>query len=330
MVDCFKSSYIANLINGESTHDDILINNFSSLCAADSDSICFYNEKKYKDDLLNTNAALVVMKKSDSILRSGPSIYVDDPYLAYAKISNLFINKLKKKFVHKTASIDKTSKLDPTIYVGPNSTIGSHCLIGKDTQIGPNVSIQDNVIIGNNVIIHSNVSIENDTIIGDDCQISSGARIGNDGFGYARELNGKWLKIPQIGKVIIGKNVDIGANSTIDRGAIEDTIIEDGVKLDNLVQIAHNCLIGENTVIAGCAAIAGSTKVGKNCMIGGAAMIKGHIEIADGTIISGGTGIGKNITEQGKRFTNVFPYNLEHKDWLKIATKLKKLGKKNE
>jgi UDP-3-O-[3-hydroxymyristoyl] glucosamine N-acyltransferase len=200
--------------------------------------------------------------------------------------------------------------------------------IGDNTFIGPNSYIGENVQIGNNVTIHSNVYIGHDVKIGNDCEIFPGAKIGTDGFGYAREKDKKWLKIPQTGSVIIGNNVDIGANSTIDRGAIDNTIIHNGVKIDNLVQIGHNCIIGENSIIAGCAGIAGSAIIGKNCMIGGAAMIKGHITIADDTIISGGTGIGKNVEKPGKRFTNVFPYNLEHKDWLRIANNLKKMGKK--
>jgi UDP-3-O-[3-hydroxymyristoyl] glucosamine N-acyltransferase len=287
MPESFKSDFISKLVDGVCSDNDVIVNNFSSLSEANSTSITFYNDPSYKSQLINTNAALVILREFDQSLCKKPTIVVADPYLAYAKVSSLF-------------------------QIGSNSYIGS------------------NVVIGRNVIIHSNVYIANDVKIGNDCEIFPGAKIGTDGFGYARDKNKEWLKIPQTGSVIIGDNVDIGANTTIDRGAIDNTLIHNGVKIDNLVQIGHNCIIGENSIIAGCAGIAGSTIIGKNCMIGGAAMIKGHITIADDTIISGGTGIGKNVENPGKRFTNVFPYNLEHKDWLRIANNLKKMGKKND
>ena len=179
------------------------------------------------------------------------------------------------------------------------------------------------IVDGHDFFKPNSASICDDVIIGNHCSFFSGCAIGIDGFGYAKDKNKSWVKIPQVGKVIIGNYVDIGSNTTIDRGALGPTVIEDGVKIDNQVQIAHNCIIGSNTIIAGCTGVAGSAIIGKNCMVGGGAMIKGHITIADDTIISGGTGIGKSILAPGERYTNVFPYNLKHKDWLKIAAKLK-------
>ena len=325
-----KSSFIANFLNGECTHDDVLISNLSSLSKAESDSITFYCDPKFKKDLMATNAGVVILKKSDAKLFDGPSIYVDDPYLAFAKTSAFFTKVEDKNQIHSLSFIDSSTKIGKNVGLGPFSVIGRNCIIGDNTIIGSNVSIENDVSIGKNVKVHSNVYIGAQVEIGDNCEFFSGAKIGNDGFGYAKDQDKTWVKIPQTGTVKIGNNVDIGANSTIDRGAIDKTIIGDGVKIDNLVQIAHNCIIGENTIIAGCAGIAGSTIIGKNCMIGGAAMIKGHITIADDTIISGGTGIGKNVNDSGKRFTNVFPYNIEHKDWVRIANNLKKIGKKNE
>ena len=325
-----KSSFIANFLNGECSHDDVLVTNISSLSSAKSDSISFYSDSKFKNDLINTKAGIVILKKSDANLFNGPSIYVDNPYVAYAKTS-AFFNKIEaKNEIHPSSLIGPSTKIGKNIGLGPFSIIGRNCIIGDNTVIGSNVTIEDNVSIGKNVKLHSNVYIGAQTEIGDNCEFFSGAKIGNDGFGYAKDIDKTWVKIPQIGSVKIGNNVDIGANSTIDRGAIDKTIIDNGVKIDNLVQIGHNCKIGENTIIAGCAGIAGSTIIGKNCMIGGAAMIKGHISIADDTIISGGTGMGKNVESAGKRFTNVFPYNIEHKDWLRIANNLKKIGKKND
>jgi UDP-3-O-[3-hydroxymyristoyl] glucosamine N-acyltransferase len=330
MIKGFKSEDLAELVNGECTKNGILITNFSTLKDAVPNSISFYNDNKFKQDLIDTKAGIVILKKNVSENFKGEAIFVDDPYLAYAKISTLINKKIHIPFVHKNSIVYEGTTIHKSVTLHAFCVVGSNCNIGKNTIIEGNSFVGNNVIIGENVIIHSNVTIESGVSIGNNCEIFSGARIGSDGFGYAKDRNKSWVKIPQIGSVVIGNNVDIGSNSTIDRGAIDNTIICDGVKIDNQVQIGHNCIIGENTIIAGCAGIAGSTKIGKNCMIGGATMIKGHLVIADDTIISGGTGIGKNIEESGKRFTNVFPYNIEHKDWLRIANNLKKIGKKND
>ena len=330
MQESFNSKYIAEILGGSSTNDDITVNNFSSLSSASKDSISFYNDIAYKSELQKTNAGIVILKESDSSLRNGPCIFVDDPYLAFAKIAKIFDKKSYSSEIHTTSIIPSNTNIGKNVSIGSFVEVGQNSKIGDNSIIMSNTYIGTNVIIGKNVKIYPNVYIESDVIIGNDCIFYPGVRIGTDGFGYARAKDKSWVKIPQTGSVIIGDRVDIGSNSTIDKGAIDNTIIENGVKIDNLVQVGHNCIIGENTIIAGCAGVAGSTKIGKNCMIGGAAMIKGHITIADDTIISGGTGIGKNVENPGKRFTNVFPYNLEHKDWLRIANNLKKMGKKND
>jgi UDP-3-O-[3-hydroxymyristoyl] glucosamine N-acyltransferase len=330
MHQIFKSNLIAKFLDGKHVGEIINVNNFTSLLLAKQNSISFYNDLKFREDLLKTKAGIVILKDCDLSLRKGPSIVVDDPYLAFAKISNFFLRKEKKEFIHPNSIISKETILGKDIYIGPFTVIGKNCTISDKSEIEANVTIEDNVVIGKNVKIHPGVTIHCGVIIGDNSEIFSGAKIGTDGFGYAKDHDKKWIKIPQTGSVKVGDNVDIGANTTIDRGAIDDTVIHSGVKIDNQVQIGHNCVIGENTIIAGCTGIAGSAKIGKNCMIGGASMIKGHIEIADDTVISGGSSIGKNVNEPGKRFTNIFPYNIEHKDWLRIANNLKKIGKKND
>lgn len=326
----FKSSFIADFLNAELNFNDIVeITNVASLSSAKKNSLSFYVNSSHKSDLLSTRAGLVILKRSDSDLRDGPSLYVSDPYLSFAKVSKLFLNSKKKKIIHETV-ICGSGNFSDDIFIGPYTVIGNNCHIGQNSYLESFVSIGDNVKIGNNVKIHSNVTIESDVVIGNNCEIFSGAIIGSDGFGYAIDENSSWIKIPQIGSVIVGNNVDIGSNTTIDRGSLDNTVIEDGVKIDNQVQIGHNCRIGKNTIIAGCAGIAGSTIIGKNCMIGGASMIKGHINISDNTTISGGSTIAKSINDPGKRFTSVFPYNLEHKEWLNIVKRLKKIGKKND
>jgi UDP-3-O-[3-hydroxymyristoyl] glucosamine N-acyltransferase len=330
MLKSFKAAYIAEIINGECNKSDVLVSSFSSLSDAKNDAISFYYDPKFKADLLKTKAGLVILKKSDSFLYNGPSIYVEDPYLAFAKVSALFVNNHRKFNIHHLAMIDPSAIIAKNVNIDPFVVIDENTKIGSDSDIGANSYIGRNVIIGKNVKINPNVFIGHGVKIGDNCEFFSGARIGTDGFGYAREKDKSWVKIPQVGSVHIGNNVDIGSNSTIDRGAIDNTIIDDGVKIDNQVQIGHNCQIGRNTIIAGCVGIAGSTVIGKNCMIGGAAMIKGHITIADDTVISGGSTIGKNIENPGKRFTSIFPYNIEHKDWLRLVYNFKKNGKKND
>jgi len=330
MSEIYTSDYIAGLIGGVPTKKNVQVSNFSSLSNADENSITFYNDAKFKNDLLNTQAGIVILKKTDLEFRQGVSIIVDDPYLSFAKVSSLFNKQEFYANIHDKSYVSASAKLGENILIGPFTSIGNATKVEDNVSIGASTSIGDNVFIGSNTRIHSNVTIESNVRIGKNCEVYSGARIGTSGFGYARDKDGSWINIPQVGSVIIGNYVDIGANSTIDRGAIENTIINNGVKIDNLVQIGHNCVIGENTIIAGCAGIAGSATIGKNCMIGGAAMIKGHIKIADNTIISGGTGIGKNVENPDKRFTNVFPYNIEHKQWLRIANYLKKIGKKND
>jgi UDP-3-O-[3-hydroxymyristoyl] glucosamine N-acyltransferase len=269
-----------------------------------------------------------VSKNYFVLLRNNQTLVRDDN--TFAKIAKIFDKKSYSSEIHTTSIIPSNTNIGKNVSIGSFVEVGQNSKIGDNSIIMSNTYIGSDVIIGKNVKIYPNVYIESDVIIGNDCIFYPGVRIGTDGFGYARAKDKSWVKIPQTGSVIIGDRVDIGSNSTIDKGAIDNTIIENGVKIDNLVQVGHNCIIGENTIIAGCAGVAGSTKIGKNCMIGGAAMIKGHITIADDTIISGGTGIGKNVENPGKRFTNVFPYNLEHKDWLRIANNIKKMGKKND
>jgi UDP-3-O-[3-hydroxymyristoyl] glucosamine N-acyltransferase len=197
------------------------------------------------------------------------------------------------------------------VCVGENTTIGAGCIIGDGAAIGPDT------------VLHPGVVIYGGCVVGARAIIHSGTVIGSDGFGFAREASGAWLKIPQLGRVVIGDDVEIGANTSIDRGSLDDTVIEDGVKLDNQIQVAHNCRIGAHTVIAGCVGIAGSTHIGRRCQIGGAAMIIGHIRIADDVIVTGSTFVGKSIREPGM-YTGQVPAQ-HHDAWLKNFAQLRHL-----
>lgn len=324
MGQTITSGDLIKQLGGELIGDsNILINSVASLESANKNSLSFFNNPKYLDLLKNTKAALVILNKESCALHAGACIVVDNPYLYFAKISRL-LNPIKilKKEIHKSAIIHPTCKLGKDIYIGPNVIIEENVSIADGVTVHAGVIIESDNVIGANSTIHPNVVIKTNTIIGKNCILYAGAVIGSDGFGYAKD-NDKWLAIPQIGKVVLGDNVDIGSNSTIDRGALDDTIISSGVKIDNLVQIGHNCIIGENTIIAGCVGIAGSAKIGKNCAIGGAAMILGHLSITDNVTISPGSMITRSIKNPGT-YTALMPFQ-DHEAWLKTAAKIRRL-----
>ena len=318
----FKCSELADLVNGRASSENIVVDNISSLDSATASSISFLSDVSYIPRLSETKSKVILIKKDDLKYWDKDYILVKNPYLAFSKIAKLFneLGENEKHTIHDSVIFGKNSKPKRNNDIRAHTVIGDNCLLGKNIQIGTNVSIGNNVAIGENTIIHANVSIENDVKIGINCVLFSGARIGTDGFGYAPDDDGSWSKIPQTGSVIIHDNVHIGANTTIDCGAIDNTIIKSGVKIDNLVHIAHNCEIGENTIIAAMAGFAGSTKIGKGCMIGGGAKIAPNITIADKTVISPTTAIGRSIKKEGQRFTGALP-PLNHKDWLKFAVK---------
>ena len=318
------SGDLVKKLGGELIGDpNILINSVASLESADQNSISFFNNPKYSDLLKNTKAAVVIVNKESLSSRAGAFIVIDNPYLYFAKVSQLLNpSKILKKEIHKSAIIHPSCKLGQEIYIGPNVVIEENVSLDDGVIIHAGSMIEAASVIGNASVIHSRVVIKANTIIGKNCTLYAGCVIGSDGFGYAKD-DGKWLAIPQIGRVILGDNVDIGSNSTIDRGTLDDTIIFSGVKIDNLVQIGHNCMIGENTIIAGCVGIAGSAKVGKNCAIGGAAMILGHLSITDNVTISPGSMIARSIKIPGT-YTALMPFQ-DHEAWLKTAAKIRRL-----
>ena len=318
------SGDLVKKLGGELIGDsNLLINSVASLESAHQNSISFFNNPKYSDLLKSTKAAVVIINRVDLPDRSGTSIVIDNPYLYFAKVSQLLNpSKTLKKEIHKSAIIHPSCKLGQDIYIGPNVVIEQNVSLGDEVVIHAGSIVEADSAIGNASVIHPHAVIKANTIIGKNCILYAGCIIGSDGFGYAKD-DSKWLAIPQIGRVILGDNVDIGSNSTIDRGALDDTIISSGVKIDNLVQIGHNCLVGENTIIAGCVGIAGSAKIGKNCAIGGAAMILGHLSITDNVTISPGSMITRSIKTSGT-YTALMPFQ-DHETWLKTAAKIKRL-----
>ena len=255
-------------------------------------------------------------------------LIVDDPYVAFARAAQFFHQPEKPVCgVHKTAVVDESAIVAASASIGAQCVIGAGAVIENDVIIEAGTVIGNGTVIGENTHLAANVTIARDVKIGKNCFIQSGTVIGSDGFGFAND-EGAWLKIPQTGSVILGNNVEVGANTTIDRGALGDTVIEDGVIMDNLVQVAHNVKIGKHTAIAGGTAIAGSTTIGSGCTVGGLAGIIGHLTITDNVHISSMTEVTKSIHKPG-HFTGNVPA-MQHADWTKNMVRLRQLEKLNE
>jgi UDP-3-O-[3-hydroxymyristoyl] glucosamine N-acyltransferase len=320
----YSLSAIAQTLGGYVLgNDTVSISRVASLANAKSGDICFINDAKYQKALVSCEASAFVLKERDADLTSLPRIIVDNPYAYFAKLS-AFLNPpaAVKLGIALSAVVDATATVPASCSVAPLVVIGENVVLGEHVVIGAGCVIENNVTIADNTRLEPHVVIKHDCEIGPNCHLFSGAVIGSDGFGYAEE-SGVWLKIPQVGRVVIHANVDIGANTTIDRGALDDTIIEEGVKLDNLVQIGHNCIIGAHTVIAGATGIAGSAKIGRHCKIGGAAMILGHLTITDHVTISPGSMITRSLAK-ADTYTALMPFQT-HKAWLNTAAKIRHL-----
>ena len=309
------------------------ISNVSTLQAANSQQISFLANSKYKKYLPTSQAGAVIVSKEMASLVRNSAIVVDDPYIAYAKIATL-LNPPKKitSGISDTAMVESNVNISKTVSIGPQVVIEANVKLADRVIIGAGTVLQDGVIIGEGTLIAANVTICHGVEIGKNVVIHPGVVIGADGFGIVND-KGKWIKIPQIGGVKIGNDVEIGANTTVDRGAIEDTVIGDGVKLDNQIQVGHNVIIGNNTVIAGCSGIAGSTIIGENCIIGGGVGIGGHIEIVDNVMITGMSMVTKSLTKAGIYSSGIpaEPSSQWHKNVVryrqmdKLAARVKKL-----
>ncbi len=290
---------------------------------ATSDEIGFVSQSKYLSHLDNTHAAAVILPLDAANSTDLPRILTSNPYLYFARVSAL-LNPAAHiaAGVHPTAVISARAVIAPDAWIAAGAVIGDGVVIGARSVIGANSVVGDHTCVGDDCVLHAQVTIYHRCVIGNRVILHSSCVIGADGFGFVPD-QGHWEKIPQIGRVVIGDDVEIGACTTVDRGTLGDTIIEDGVKLDNQIQIAHNVLIGAHTVIAACTGIAGSAKIGRHCTIGGAAMIAGHIEIAEGSQISTNTLITKSLPQPGT-YTSALPFT-EHKVWLKSAVYLRNL-----
>lgn len=317
-------SEIANKLNVEFVGDgNCSVERVSDIANAQAGSITFVSDSKYKKHLLETKASVVILNAGLKEQCNVPCIVTDQPRLVYAKVAHLLHPQpVKSTKISSRALIHESVKLGDDVGVEEGVIIQRDSHIAADTFIGAGVVIGENVVIGSRVKIYPNVTILDRCVIGDDCILHSGVVIGADGFGFVPD-NGEYLKIPQIGRVLIGNNVEIGANTTIDRGAIDDTVIGNGVKIDNQIQIAHNVTIGDHTVISAATAIAGTTKIGKHCLIGGCVAIRDHVEITDNVIITGRTLVSKSIAEPGS-YSSSTPID-ETINWRKNSARFRSL-----
>jgi UDP-3-O-[3-hydroxymyristoyl] glucosamine N-acyltransferase len=307
----FTAQQIALLVSGTiEGNPDTAVTSFAKIEEAAAGQLSFLANPKYNDYLYTTKASLIIVNESLQLEKSitATLVRVKDAYTAFATLLTTYQNlkAQQRKGIETPSHIANSATMGADVFVGAFAYIGEKVTIGNNTKIFPGAYIAENVSIGNNTSIHAGVKIYEDCVIGNDVIIHAGTVIGSDGFGFAPQPDGSYQKVPQIGNVIIEDQVEIGANTTIDRATMGSTIIKKGVKLDNLIQIAHNVEIGSQTVIAAQTGISGSTKLGQKIMIGGQAGIAGHLTIANGVKIAGGAGVTKNLDGEGKSYAG-FP-----------------------
>lgn len=334
----YSLSKIAELINAKVVGNDCEINGIAALENAQTGQISFLASAQYRQYLATTQASAVILTNQNANMCQKSALVVEDPYLSYAKVATLFAPSIEiKPGIHPTAVIGKNTVIASNAAIGPYCVIGDNVKIGDHTYLGPHCVIGNDCDLGNDCYLFGNITFYSNVKIGHQVYIHSGVVIGSDGFGLAND-KGKWQKIPQLGGVIIGNQVEIGANTTIDRGALDNTVIDDGVKLDNQIQVAHNVQIGAHTAIAGCTGIAGSAKIGKHCMIGGGASIVGHSEIVDKVILIGTATVERSIPEPGiygsgvglLPFRDLKKLGARYRQLDDIARRLQKLEKEEE
>lgn len=315
---------IAARLSAELRGDGALeIRGLHTLAAAGPHELSFLSNPLYKQALRTTRAGAVLLRPEDAAEFAGNALLLANPYAGYARLAALFDRTPRLPAgIHETAVVGANARIDSTAAIGPRVVIGEAVEIGAGTVIEAGAVVQARTRIGRDSRVRANAVIYHDCVLGDRVNIHSGAIIGGDGFGFAND-RGRWHKIAQLGRVIIHNDVDIGANTTVDRGALDDTVIHEGVIIDNLVQIAHNVVIGAHTAIAACCGISGSTRIGSRCVLAGGVGLVGHIEIADGVQLTGMTMVTKSITQPGSYSSGTAFEPSER--WKKTAVRLRQL-----
>lgn len=303
--------------------DAMVIRGVCTLQHGQDGCLSFLANPQYRRYLVNTQASAVILSEADLEHCPVAALVSDNPYVAYARAAALLsAGQPPVPGIHETAVVDLDAEVDTSASVGPLCVIEAGVRIGADSVIGPGCLIGRNVSLGRESRLVANVTLCEGVNLGERCIIHPGVVIGSDGFGIAND-QGRWVKVPQLGSVRIGDDVEIGSNTTVDRGALEDTVIESGAKLDNQIQVAHNVHIGEHTAIAGCAGISGSAKIGSHCMIAGGVGVVGHLEIADNTVVTGMSMVTRSITEPGVYSSGLAA--MPNDQWNKVFVRLRRL-----
>jgi UDP-3-O-[3-hydroxymyristoyl] glucosamine N-acyltransferase len=317
---------ITERLGGETVGEaDAPLTGIASLDEAGPGQLTFLANPKFRSRLAGTRAAAVIVGPKDRDATALPRIVVANPYAYYARAVGLFHPaRPVVPGIHPAAVVDASARVAASACIGPCAVVEAGATVGERATVGAGSFVGEGAAIGDDTLLHPRVTVYHGCVVGARCILHSGSVIGADGFGMAPE-NGAWVKIPQVGRAVLGDDVEVGANTTIDRGALGDTVVEEGVKLDNQIQIAHNCRVGAHTVIAGCAGIAGSTTIGRHCLIGGGVGIIGHLDICDGVTVSGMTLVTKSIAEPGT-YTSGTPF-MPHAEWLRNAAHLRHLDR---
>ena len=305
---------------------DCIIQGIAPLDRAQSGQLAFLHRSNFQHYLSDTQASVVILTPEACVDYQGNALITDNPLLAYAKAATALSEDTSRRTgVHPSAVIDPSAQIADSALIDANVVIGARTIVADQVSIGPNSVIGTDCMLGTGTRLQANVSLVGSVQLGVNCIIHSGAVLGSDGFGFVADQEGQGVKIPQLGGVRLGDQVEIGANVTIDCGALEDTVLANGVKIDNQVHIAHNVQIGEHTAIMGCVGIAGSAKIGRYCTVGGASNIVGHIELADHVHVSGVSVVTHSLTKPG-RYTSTLPA-MPHANWGKSVARIKQLDK---
>ena len=319
-----KLQEIARRVNGYCPGEGgVEITGLATLANAEPHQLSFFVNSRLRDCLQSTRAGGVILREDDVRTYSGPVVICEDPYLAYAQVAGLFDQTpVPQPGCHSSAVIAPNAVVDATAHVGPNVVVEAGACLEAGVTVGPGCVIGENVLIGQSSRLYANVTIYHGVKIGRRCVIQGGAVLGGDGFGNAKD-KGQWIRIPQLGALTIGDDVQIGANTAIDRGSIEDTRVGNGVVIDNLVQIAHNCQIGEHTAIAGCVGIAGSVVIGRRCTLAGAARVADNVSIADDVHLTVSTMVTASIYRPGS-YSSGMPL-MASRDWWRNVARFRRL-----
>ncbi len=323
----FTAATIAGFLKGEiEGNPETIVNNVAKIEEGFEGALSFLANPKYEHFIYTTRSSVVLVNKTfkPAAKIEATLIRVDNAYEAFASLLAL-VDKARprKKGIHPTAVIEPSAEIGRDVYIGAYAYIGDNCKIGDESSVYPHVYIGDNTKIGKESILYAGVKIYHDCLVGEGCTIHAGTVIGSDGFGFAPQSETEFMKIPQIGNVVLEDHVEIGANVAIDRATMGSTVIRRGVKLDNLIQIGHNVEVGENTVMAGQTGVAGSTKIGKNCMFAGQVGIAGHLKIADGVKIGAQSGIPGDVRKENSVLLG-YPA-IDHRDFARSAVIYRKL-----